>query len=154
MTKHELSWKCITQQCQKLAHKLRELPWAVCDLVYGKLQAQALWYITKQDGLLCIRCPSMASDKHDLILKLERLYDKQWKEKDFQTRIFLSAFKSSYSYLSHIWEIACQLGYLNCWACSSLHLDLQVHLLEIQALGFLTRHSGDYTLCKCFDCGI
>lgn len=25
---------------------------------------------------------------------------------------------------SHIWEIACQLGYLNCWACSSLHLDL------------------------------
>lgn len=53
--------------------------------------------ITKQDRMPCIGCPSMVSDKHDLILKLERLSDKQQKETNFQTRIFLSAFRSSYS---------------------------------------------------------
>lgn len=48
--------------------------------------------------------------------------DKHWKRWTFKLGFFL--LHLSLATQSHIWEIARQLGYLNCWACSSLHLDL------------------------------
>ena len=100
MTNHKISRNWLVQQWQKLDHKLAELPWAVCDLVFTGKTSSRYILINHKTGQICLHWVSKCGfRKAWLDFEAQKTIINSEKRWTFysQTRIFLSAFKSKWS---------------------------------------------------------
>lgn len=100
MSKHEIARDWLIQQCQKFAHKLIELPWAVCELVFIWKTSNTCILMYHKTGQVPLRWVSNHGfRKAWLNFEAWKAMISSEKRLTFysQGRVLFSAFKSNYS---------------------------------------------------------